>query len=451
MSTLSRLDATEGLIRRPVAAETPAARPAIDPREARATRSPLQFAVIAGQLGVLWILFKMLRVEEPTFLVLSGLAFAGFAIHYWLPFAYKEPFWLLLSVGGAFVLLDATTAALVLLLGAVFYGIAASPVRYSMRVGAIVTIGALLVYARGIDAFELPPQFWPVLGAIFMFRLMVYLYDLRHLKGRPSAIDFVRYFFLLPNYYFLLFPVVDFQTLRKSYFQRNIHDVAQQGVLWMVRGAVQLLLYRLVYYLKGPSNAPEAITSFGSLALAMVMTYLLYLRVSGHFHIIVGMLHLFGYDLPETHRKYLLASSLTDFWRRINIYWKDFMVKLVYFPVYFRLRRSGEVRAQIVATALVFTTTWLLHSYQWFWLRGEILLTWPDTLFWGVLGVLVTVNLLVERRWPPRKTVSPGPSARVVHALKVAGTFVLITTLWSMWNAPSMTEWFDVLTWWRIG
>lgn len=58
---------------------------------------------------------------------------------------------------------------------------------------------------------------------------------------------------------------------------------------------------------------------------------------------IIGFMNLFGYDLPETHRKYLLAHSLTDFWRRINIYGKDFMVKMVYFPVYFRLRRSGDV------------------------------------------------------------------------------------------------------------
>ena len=61
--------------------------------------------------------------------------------------------------------------------------------------------------------------------------------------------------------------------------------------------------------------------------LKIVFTYLLYLRVSGQFHIIVGMLHLFGYDLPETNHRYLLARSVNDFWRRVNIYWKDFMVK----------------------------------------------------------------------------------------------------------------------------
>jgi D-alanyl-lipoteichoic acid acyltransferase DltB (MBOAT superfamily) len=212
---------------------------------------------------------------------------------------------------------------------------------------------------------------------------------------------------------------------------------------------VQLLLYRLVYHLKPPMT-PDSVTTFGTLVAAAVTTYLLYLRVSGQFHIVIGMMHLFGYDLPETHRRYLLAASLTDFWRRINIYWKDFMVKLVYFPVYFRMRRSGETRAQLVATGFVFTATWLLHSYQWFWLKGEFLFTWPDTLFWGVLGVLVALNLLWEQRRQGRRRVgqSEGP---VRHAVQVAFTFCLITLLWSLWNSPTLQAWFDLLTWWEIG
>jgi D-alanyl-lipoteichoic acid acyltransferase DltB (MBOAT superfamily) len=178
----------------------------------------------------------------------------------------------------------------------------------------------------------------------------------------------------------------------------------------------------------------------------MVAIYLLYLRVSGQFHIIIGLLHLFGYDLPETHRKYLLASSLTDFWRRINIYWKDFMVKIVYFPIFFKLRRSGETRAQVVATAAVFIATWALHSYQWFWLRGEVLFTWPDTLFWAILGALVIINLLIEQR---RKPGAVEPAWR--NAVKVAGTFSVIVVLWSLWNSPSVGEWLEIVTWWKIG
>jgi alginate O-acetyltransferase complex protein AlgI len=422
----------------------------LDARVARAEPVLLRYLALVAQLALLTVVLVVFRVEEPAFLSLSVVAFAGFALHYWLPFRHKETFWLALSLAGAFLLLQPLAAVLLIGAGLAFFAILASPASYRVRVLAIVACGALLAYGRATIGFGVPAQFWAVFGAIFMFRMMIYLYDLQHMKGRPQLKEFLSYFYVLPNYYFLLFPVIDYQTLRKSYYQRNIHDIAQQGIVWMVRGTIQLLLYRVIASLQGPANTPEAITGPGSLAAAMVLTYLLYLRVSGHFHIIVGMMHLFGYDLPETHRSYLLARSLTDFWRRINIYWKDFMVKLVYFPVYFRLRRSGDTRAQVIATACVFTTTWLLHSYQWFWLRGEVLFTWPDVLFWAVLGVLVTINLLIERG-KRRSGGGSGMRPVIQHGLQVCGTFVLITVLWSMWNAPSMRAWFDVVTWWKVG
>src|SRR2546427_12055801 len=123
----------------------------------------------------------------------------------------------------------------------------------------------------------------------------------------------------------------------------------------------------------------------------VISNFLLYLRVSGQFHIIVGMLHLFGFHLPESHHRYYLASSFTDFWRRINIYWKDFMMKVFYYPTYFRLRKLGNIQALIFSTLIVFTLTWFFHAYQWFWLRGAFLLTIPDTVFWAVLAVLVLI------------------------------------------------------------
>ena len=108
---------------------------------------------------------------------------------------------------------------------------------------------------------------------------------------------------------------------------------------WIVRGLLHLILYRFVYlHLAGD---PAELVTLGDLRAVPARTFLLYLRVSGQFHLIVGVLHLYGFRLPETHHLYYLASSFTDFWRRINIYWKDFMMKLVYYPSYFRLRRWG--------------------------------------------------------------------------------------------------------------
>ena len=217
----------------------------------------------------------------------------------------------------------------------------------------------------------------------------------------------------------------------------------------MFRGTLHLLCYRLVYH----ELLIEAgdVHDLAGLAGHIVCNYLLYLRVSGQFHMACGMLHLFGYQLPETHHHYLLATSFTDYWRRINIYWKDFMVRIFFNPVVFRLKRWPQPVALAVATATVFLATWLLHAYQLYWLQGSWGFTVPDALFWGILGVLVLVNVQLDaRRSRHRRRLAAGASRldrpRVgLRAAKVAGTFTTIAVLWSLWSSPSLSAWLDML------
>jgi hypothetical protein len=413
---------------------------------ANAQPDPGRFALLLGQLALLLIAFRAYHIEGPVFFVVAAVSFGGFAVHYWLPVAWKERFFVALSVAGAFLVLEPLVAALVLGTGVLIWGITRLPVSWGVRLGIVLVLGAVIVLARGVPGVPVPGAYWPTLGALFMFRLVIYFYELKHAPRPFGFTEFAAYFFLLPNFYFLFFPVVDYQTMRAGFLRRNVHDMAQQGILWMVRGAIQLLAYRVVVYLRG-RGSPVEVTTLPLLIQTMILTYLLYLKVSGTFHVIVGILHLFGYDLPETHRKWLLARSLTDFWRRINIYWKDFMVKMVYLPTYFRLRKRGEVRAQLIGTVLVFFVTWLTHAWQYWWLSGEWLLTLPDTLFWGTLGALVCFNVWRELKAGPRKP----PPAPPLRALQTVGTFSLIVFLWTLWSSPSLKAWLELLTYGEIG
>src|SRR5690606_28397960 len=112
----------------------------------------------------------------------------------------------------------------------VFYGILSAPVSIRARLAILLIVVAALAYARSTLGFGIPYQFWPVFGAIFMFRMMIYAYDLAHARHAPGFRDYLGYFFILPNYYFLLFPVIDFQTMRRTQYQRDIHQIAQQGI-----------------------------------------------------------------------------------------------------------------------------------------------------------------------------------------------------------------------------
>ena len=209
----------------------------------------------------------------------------------------------------------------------------------------------------------------------------------------------------------------------------------------MLRGIIQLLLYRIIYHFATLNI--EDVTNARQVAEYMVATYLLYLHVSGQFHLIVGLLHMFGFNLPETHHRYLLASSFTDFWRRINIYWKDFIMKLFFYPMFFAIKELGTLKAIALATIGAFFVTWALHTWQWFWFRGSFLLTSQDITFWSVLALLVTVNALYEAVVGRKRSLTKPVLtfwSQVGIGLKTIATFVTICSLWTMWSSQSWEE-----------
>ncbi len=155
---------------------------------------------------------------------------AGFVVHSLLPLRYRLPFFVLLSLAAI--------------------GIAFGPVD-----------GLFLVAPRARPDRDLPPAaahgrprfscwspperysrcwrmellpapwsvaIWPILASMFMFRLALYLHALKHDKRRPTPARTLAYFFMLPNVCFPLYPVVDYSTFGRTYYdrgrQRNLRD-----------------------------------------------------------------------------------------------------------------------------------------------------------------------------------------------------------------------------------
>jgi D-alanyl-lipoteichoic acid acyltransferase DltB (MBOAT superfamily) len=404
------------------------------------------YVLILLQLGLLTLLLRQFQIESAAFIRLALLAFCGFAVHALLPMRYRLPFFLALSLAGIVLVLNLVNSLWIVGIGLVLIGICHLPVSFRIRGLVLVTVGALLVAMRAkwVNAPALE-TIWPILGSMFMFRLIVYFYDLRHDKAPVSPVRTLAYFFMLPNACFPLFPVIDYKAFRRNYYDDDAYRTYQVGVDWMLRGVIHLILYRFIYYYQ--TLAPSEVTGPAHLLQYLVTNFLLYLRVSGLFHLIVGMLYLFGFRLPETHNRYLLASSFTDFWRRINIYWKEFMQRIFYYPMVFRLRKLGTTKAMVLATLLVFTLTWFLHAYQWFWLRGTALLVWQDVLFWVILGLVVVANSLYEIRYGRDRSL--GKSVQTwrslsILTLKTFATFWFICVLWSFWTAESLSAWLSL-------
>jgi len=407
--------------------------------------------VLVLQLTLVLAALYRYRIEAGYgFQRIIPLIFGGFIVHALLPLRYRRPFFLSLSFAAIAVVLPFPHSVVLVAVGLGLIGICHLPVAFWARVGLLLFVAAGLASVRagwmsgsGLSGFQVVVL--PVLGSIFMFRLAIYLYDLRHETKPASISERLSYFFLLPNVCFLLFPVVDYQTYRRTYYNETEAAIYQKGLLWMVRGLTHLLLYRLIYQFLVP--APADVQDLGTVVVFMVTSYLLYLRISGQFHLIVGILCLFGFNLPETHHLYYFASSYIDLWRRINIYWKDFVMKMLYYPAFVRLKNRGGIATRIVlSTAVVFASTWLLHSYQWLWLQGSFPLTATDGVFWAFLGLMVIINSLLEVRGPKRR--SPGWSLRgaVVRSSRTIGLFVAMSVAWSFWSSASPGAWLATVS-----
>jgi hypothetical protein len=408
-----------------------------------------KFLSTGVQLGLLVFVIQQFHLEnQALYYNIMLLTFYGFVVHYFLPSHYRLSFFLFISLAAAAGILGFVNSILLIGIGLGLIGICHLPVSYNARVAILLLVGVVLVALRaGWIQNSWLDVIWPVLASMFMFRLIIYMYDLKHGKATPTLASTLSYFFLLPNIVFPFFPVVDYSTFRRTYYNDEQHRIYQTGVDWLLRGVIHLILYRYInYYLM---IAPGDVNNTIELIRFLIINFGLYLRISGQFHLIIGILHLFGFNLPETHLLYFMASSFTDLWRRINIYWKDFMLKVFYYPTFFRIRHWGADSSLIFATAFVFFLTWFFHAYQWFWLRGTFLFTQPDMLFWFILACLVVINTLYEARRGRKRTLGQR-SMTIVDiaslALRTAGTYTVMAVLWGLWSSDSIRDWIALIS-----
>jgi hypothetical protein len=111
--------------------------------------------------------------------------------------------------------------------------------------------------------------------------------------------------------------------------------------------------------------------------------------------------------------------------------------------MHFRLRKIGTLRAMSIATLATFFATWLLHSWQWFWIRGTPLFNWKDFSFWAILGILVLVTAIYETTRGRKRALTPSRftvRTRLMLGLQAGGIFCAMCILWTFWTCQSWAE-----------
>lgn len=388
--------------------------------------------------------FFALEAELQLF-TLFAVAVGGFCIHPFLPVRWRLPFTFAVNVIALPILFGVAAGVAVLVVALALYVVVNLPTSTANRAVLCVLIGVVLALAK-VSFFPFPALglVATVVGGLFMFRSLVFLYEVHHTPALGDYWQRLNYFFLLPNLIFVIFPVVDLKVFVRTQQDTPSQEVYRKGVWWIMRGMFHLLLYRLIYYYLVP--APEDIDSLWGVIQYMVTAYLMIIRISGTFHLATGILCLYGFNLPPTFDNYFLATGFSDLWRRINLYWRDFMMTVFYYPIYFRFKQR-DTTAMVVSILIVFFINWILHQYQWFWVKGQFPLRLVDVIFWGVFGSLVAVNSVYQakRKRKKKKGNDFSINAAATTSLKVVGMFSFMCVLWSFWISPGIGPWTSFL------
>ena len=203
---------------------TPTASPPVQGRALPTRLGPrpvARFVAVGVQLALIVLVIHAFRIEEGFGLLsLTPVILVGFVVHAWLPDRLRLPFFVLLGFAGAVAVFGWKYGGFLVAVGLGLISLCHLPLPYWWRVALVATAGGslALVRAEWVPApGSVATVVVPILGAMFMFRMILYLYDLRHETEPVPLAQRLGYFFLLPNLCFPLFPVVDYRTFQRTY------------------------------------------------------------------------------------------------------------------------------------------------------------------------------------------------------------------------------------------
>ena len=157
------------------------------------------FCYITFQLGAVLLAIWQFKIEASYGLLqLVPLLFVGFLVHSLIPLEFRMPGFLILSLSAILMVLGLSHGLMVIGGGLVFIAVCHLPIRLAYRLTIIIALAAFCAALRGgwvaTPMDSVTTLVIPVLAAMFMFRLAVYLYDITNGEKPNSVWETLSYF-----------------------------------------------------------------------------------------------------------------------------------------------------------------------------------------------------------------------------------------------------------------
>ncbi len=228
-----------------------------------------------------------------------------------------------------------------------------------------------------------------VFALSYTFRIAWFLHQVRMRDpGHLPVGDLVTYFVFSP--FFLIVPYM-MAIPRCDRFCAGLdrHDLAieRSGLRMIAWGVALTLAEAALLRVYDPPAATIAASAAGRPLVALGHALLWYppfwiLHSTAIAAILVGLVRTLGIDLGPSFDRPALARSITDWWRRWNVHFRELLVDLFYTRVLMRHRRT-PVRATVLACASIF-------------LVGSVLFHVPKLYFHHGTATVAPVGILVE-------------------------------------------------------
>ena len=182
----------------------------------------------------------------------------------------------------------------------------------------------------------------PIGISFFTFQALGYVIDVYNKKHKPAKniLDFMTYICLFPQ--LVAGPIVRYSDIEKELTERtHSYDLFAEGIKRFIIGLSKKVL--LANVLGEFSKALITETVLSSWLKPIAYTFQIYFDFSGYSDMAIGLGLMFGFKFLENFNYPLIASSITDFWRRWHISLSSWFRDYVYIPLGARSSRSFDL------------------------------------------------------------------------------------------------------------
>lgn len=236
-------------------------------------------------------------------------------------------------------------------------------------------------------SFSLWKIVMPIGISFFTFQASSYVIDIYQgkIKSADNVWTFATYLSLFPQ--LIAGPIVRYETIEEELKTREVnYSKFASGVKRFIYGLSKkvLLANMLGEFSKNLSGIDTpSVLSFWLKALSD--TFQLYFDFSGYSDMAIGLGLMFGFTFLENFRYPLIASSITDFWRRWHISLSSWLRDYIYIPL-------GGSRVKPIRRyfniLVVWLATGLWHGASW------------NFILWGLyFAVLLILEKIFFLKW----------------------------------------------------